>query len=318
MPNLPQDLTVVAMGGHSLLDPQKAPSVESQFQVTAAALAPVVTLINRGVPVVLTHGNGPQVGFLKRRVELAMAELHDVPLDALVADTQGALGYMIQRELRLLLKDPTHPVATLVTEVEVDPEDPAFSQPTKGIGSFYSHEEGQRLQAEYGWVMVEDSGRGWRRVVPSPRPQRIIQLETIKALLDAGVAVIACGGGGIPVAPDAKGDLMGLEAVIDKDLSSALLANDLGARTLLITTGVRTVFKGFRGGQPTPLHHIGVDEARALLDAGEFPAGSMGPKIQAAIEFLDRGGERVIICHPSDLAAAFDGQAGTTITKEPV
>ncbi len=308
-------LSVVAMGGHSLLDPRQEPSVENQFSVTAEAVRPIARLLDAGQRLLLTHGNGPQVGFLKRRIELSSHQMHDVPLDALVADTQGSLGYMIQRELRLACTRP-HSVIALVTEVEVDPLDTAFEQPTKGIGRFYNAEEAVEHQRSYGWHMREDAGRGWRRLVPSPRPKRILQLNSIQSLLLSGTTVIACGGGGIPVAPDSRGDLMGLEAVIDKDLSSALLANILKAERLFITTEVEAVYIGFGTERARALGDVSLEEIRDHQAAGEFPVGSMGPKIQAAVEFLERGGASVSICRPKDLEAAFRGEAGTRIVRE--
>jgi carbamate kinase len=311
---------VVAMGGNSLLDPALPPTVENQFAVTARAAVPIAELIARGEHLVLTHGNGPQVGFMVLRSELAEAQnvVHRVPLDSLVADSQGALGYMIQRALREELKRRglDTEVVTLVTEVEVDPNDRAFSEPTKPIGKFYSREEAETLRRDHDWEMVEDSHRGWRRVVPSPAPVEIVQLETIRRLVKQGVTVVACGGGGIPVMRDAEGHIRGLEAVIDKDRASALLAVRLGARRMMITTGVEAIYRDYLTGHRTPLAEVTVAELRALAAAGQFPPGSMGPKVEAAIYFLERGGEEVVICRPEALAEACDGRAGTRIVKE--
>src|ERR1051326_1737538 len=209
-----QPPTLVAMGGNSLLDPTRPPTVENQFAVTARAVVPIAALIEAGEHLVLTHGNGPQVGFMQLRVELAKSQMHDVPLDSLVADSQGAIGYMIQRDLReeLERRGVRAEVVTIVTEVEVDPEDEAFAEPTKPVGRFYTAAEAERLVAERGWRMVDDSHRGWRRVVPSPAPTAVVQLETIRRLVDAGVTVIACGGGGIPVARGPDGHLRAPEA----------------------------------------------------------------------------------------------------------
>jgi len=306
------------MGGNSMLDPALPPTVANQFAVTRRAIVPIVGLLAAGHRLVITHGNGPQVGWMLLRSELARAELHEVPLDSLVADSQGAIGYMLQRILReaLASRGLDLPVATLVTEVEVDPRDPAFSHPTKPVGLFYGEAEARRFERERGWQVHEDAGRGYRRVVPSPRPQRIIELDVIKLLVKDGATVISCGGGGVPIMRDLAGHLRGVEAVIDKDHVSALLATGLGAPRLVITTGVSRVQRGFHTPQAQALEHTTPSELRVLLAAGEFPAGSMRPKIEAAIDFLERGGEEVIISHPEELALAIDGKAGTRITPD--
>lgn len=310
--------TMVAMGGNSLLDPKLPPTVENQFAVTARAVVPIADLIQQGVHLVLTHGNGPQVGFMQLRVELSKEQMHEVPLDSLVADSQGAIGYMIQRDLReeLRRRGVTAEVATIVTEVEVDPADKAFSEPTKPIGKFYTAEVAEKLRAERGWDMVEDSNRGWRRVVASPSPISIVQLDTIRRLVDSGVTTIACGGGGIPVMRDEKG-IRGLEAVIDKDRASALLAVQLGVKHLYITTGVDAIYRDYLVPERrTRLDRITIAELRAMAAAGQFPPGSMGPKVEAACYFLERGGEEAVICHPEALLEAFAGRAGTRILKD--
>jgi carbamate kinase len=309
---------VVAMGGNSLLDPELPPTVENQFAVTARAVRPIASLIARGERVVITHGNGPQVGFMQLRVELSQDQIHGVPLDSLVADSQGALGYMIERDLReeLRRRGVTQEVAALVTEVEVDHLDRAFSEPTKPIGRFYSSAEAALLRRDRGWEMVEDSHRGYRRVVPSPAPRAIVQLPTIRRLVEAGVTVIACGGGGIPVERDGNGHIRGLEAVIDKDRASALLAVELGAQRLFITTGVEAIYRDFHTPRSAPIGRTTVAELKALAAAGQFPAGSMGPKVEAAIFFLERGGREVVVCRPEALEQAVDGLAGTHIVAE--
>ncbi|MBI5711225.1 MAG: carbamate kinase [Candidatus Eisenbacteria bacterium] len=309
---------VVAMGGNSLLDPRLPPTVENQFAVTARAAVPIADLIARGAHLVLTHGNGPQIGFMQLRVEISRQSVHEVPLDSLVADSQGALGYMIQRALRDELRRRGLPseVATVVTEVEVDPDDRAFAEPTKPIGKFYGAEEAAVLQREHGWEMVEDSHRGWRRVVPSPAPKDIVQFGIIRRLVDAGVTVIACGGGGIPVMRDGRGNTRGLEAVVDKDRASALLAVRLGARRMFVTTAVDAIYRDYLTEKRTALRETTIAELRALEAGRHFPPGSMGPKVEAAIYFLERGGEEVVICHPEALAEAYDGRAGTRIRKE--
>jgi len=309
---------VIAMGGNSLLDPALPPTVSSQFEVATHAVAPIAELIARGVHAVITHGNGPQVGFMLLRVELSKQELHEVPLDSLVADSQGALGYMIQRILReqLELRSVAVDVVALVTEVEVDPADRAFKEPTKPIGKFYSAEAAAHLRDERGWDMVEDSHRGYRRVVASPSPIAIVQLPTIRRLVDQGVIVIACGGGGIPVERDENGHWVGLEAVIDKDRASALLAHGLGARRMFITTGVDAIYRDYLTERRTALRRTTVKELHDLAAAGQFPPGSMGPKVEAAIRFLEQGGEEVVICRPEALVDAFEGRAGTVIVRE--
>ena len=309
---------LVAMGGNSLVDPALPPTVENQFAVTARAVEPIAELIARGERLLLTHGNGPQVGFMQLRVELASGQIHTVPLDSLVADSQGALGYMIERDLREALRrrGVAADVATLVTEVEVDARDPAFEAPSKPIGRFYPAPEAAALQRERGWRMVEDAGRGWRRVVPSPAPLEIVQLPIVRALLDADVTVIACGGGGIPVVRALDGAIRGVEAVIDKDLASALLAIRLGLRRMIITTAVDAVYRDFRGPRPVALSRTTVAELRQLANDGQFAPGSMGPKVAAAIQFLEHGGEEVTICRPDHLADAFGCRAGTHITLE--
>ena len=311
---------VIAMGGNSLLDPARPPTVANQFEVTARAVRPIAALIQRGVPVVLTHGNGPQVGFMQLRSDLARGAIHEVPLDSLVADTQGALGYMIERALRQELRraGSNADVVTLVTEVEVDPDSRAFTEPTKPVGRFYTVAEAEALQHGQGWRMVEDSHRGWRRVVPSPAPRAIVPLEVIRRLTQGGVTVIACGGGGIPVVRDAQGHIRGVEAVIDKDRTSALLAAGLGARRMMITTGVDAIYRDYLTERRQPIAHIAAAELKALAASGQFPPGSMGPKVEAALYFLERGGEEVSICSPEMLAEAYDGRAGTHVRKEPV
>ena len=311
------NVSVVAMGGNSLLDPSLPPTVDNQFAVTARAMKPVAELIGRGERLVLTHGNGPQVGFMQLRSELARGEIHEVPLDSLVADSQGALGYMIQRDLREALRqrDLEAEVASIVTEVETDPDDPAFLAPTKPVGKFYSAEEADRFRSERGWIMVEDSKRGYRRVVPSPLPIAIVQLATIRRLIEAGVTLISCGGGGIPVGRAADGSIRGLEAVIDKDRASALLAKLLGARRLFITTGVDRIYRDYQTDRRTALAEVTTTELRAMAAEKQFPPGSMGPKVEATLDFLENGGDEVVICRPEALTEAFDGRAGTTVRK---
>ena len=309
--------TVVAIGGHSLLSPDLPPTVANQFAVTRAAMRPVADLLERGEQLILTHGNGPQVGFMQLRSELARDELPEVPLDSLVADSQGAMGYMIERALRAELRTRDHddPVVTVVTEVEVDPTDPAFEHPDKPIGRFYDPAEVDTLTRERGWRMVVDPRRGARRVVPSPQPRRIVQLDTIRQLVDLGITVICCGGGGIAVSTDDAGEVVGREAVIDKDRVSMLLAVELAAPRFVITTSVDLVYADFYTDHPRPLPELTAVEAAALLQRGEFPAGSMGPKIEAAVAYLGEIDGEVIICHPDALVDAIASTAGTHIRR---
>lgn len=316
--NRSHKLTVVAIGGHSLLDPDLPPTVENQFAVTVSALTPVADLLERGERLVLTHGNGPQVGFMALRSELAKNRIHEVPLDSLVAASQGSLGYMIQRALRedLRHRGVAGQVASVVTEVRVDPTDQAFREPTKPIGRFYAAQEAEALAAEHGWTMSEDAHRGYRRVVPSPAPQEIVQFDVIRSLIDSGMTVICCGGGGIPVTRHPGGHIEGHEAVVDKDRTSMLLAVELGADRLVISTGVDCVYRDFLTGHATRLTTMSVTEAIQLEEAGQFPPGSMGPKVEAAIHYLKRVDGEVVICSPEQLVAAVDGDAGTRIRRD--
>jgi carbamate kinase len=309
--------TVIAIGGHSLLAPDLPPTVANQFAVTQEAMKPVADLLGRGEHLVLTHGNGPQVGFMQLRSELARDTLPEVPLDSLVADSQGALGYMIERALRaeLRLRGDDTRVVTIVTEVEVDPHDPAFDAPSKPIGRFYEPAEAEHLAAERGWRLMSDPKRGVRRVVPSPAPQRIVQLDTIELLCGLGITVICCGGGGIPVSRTDEGVIVGHEAVIDKDRVSMLLAVRLDAPRFVITTSVDHVYEDFYSDDPRPRPELAADEVLRLHDAGQFPAGSMGPKMEAAIDYLTAVDGETIICLPEDLVAAIEGRAGTHIRR---
>ena len=314
---IPAGLCVLAMGGNSLIDPRGPLDVENQFEIARNAVRPIAELLAKGAQLVVTHGNGPQVGFMQLRSELASTHLHEVPLDSLVADSQGSLGYMIQLALResLARRGASRPIATIVTEVEVDAHDPAFAEPTKPIGRFYSLAEADRLRRERGWQMVEDSQRGYRRVVPSPLPKRIVQLGIVRELVRADVVVITCGGGGIPVVQEGPGRVQGIEAVIDKDHASALLARGLRAPNLIITTGIDVIYKDFVSYHPQPLYQTDVAELREMMADGQFPPGSMGPKVKACIDFLEGGGELAVICRPDAVQEALAGRAGTRIYR---
>ncbi len=311
--------TVIAIGGHSLLAPDLAPTVANQYAVTQEAVKPIADLLERGEHLVLTHGNGPQVGFMQLRSELARDTLPEVPLDSLVADSQGAMGYMIERALRAELRGRGHEgrVVTIVTEVEVDVADPAFAAPNKPIGRFYDAAEADALATERGWQLMTDPRRGVRRVVPSPEPKRIVQLATIEQLVDLGITVICCGGGGIPVSRSTEGQIVGQEAVIDKDRVSMLLAVHLEAPTFAITTSVDHVYEGFYTDEPRPRPELTRAEVVALAEAGEFAEGSMAPKMEAAVAYLEAVDGEAIICLPEALVDAVDGTAGTHIRRGP-
>lgn len=306
---------VVAIGGNSLIKDPAHQTVEDQYQAASETTDHIAELIADGWDLVIVHGNGPQVGFILRRSELAAHELHEVPLDACGADTQGAIGYALQQNLQNDLRRIGVPkrVVSIVTQVEVDGADPAFQSPSKPIGSFMDADRAAERRAD-GWDMVEDAGRGWRRVVASPLPKRIVELDTIGALLDSGTTVIAVGGGGIPVVAQPDGDLRGVAAVIDKDRAAALVGVSLGAELLLISTGVEKVALNFGRPDQVDLDEITLEQARRHLAEGtHFAKGSMAPKIEAAISFLEGGGKLVVITDPEHIGAAVAGRTGTRI-----
>jgi len=310
-----QRVAVVAIGGNSLIRDREHQTVPDQFAATRETTRHIAEMVRAGWEIAITHGNGPQVGFILRRAELASHVLHRVPLDSCGADTQGAIGYMIQQCLHNdFRRMGIHKhVVTAVTQVVVDVNDPAFANPTKPIGSFLDREEALRRKEEEGWHVIEDAGRGWRRVVPSPRPVEIVERDGIRALLQARLVVVAVGGGGIPVVRDETGALRGVEAVIDKDYASALLARRLHADLLLISTAVDRVALNYgRPGQRW-LDRMTVGEAKRYLAEGHFPAGSMGPKIEAVIQYLEDGGKRAIITAPECITRALEEKAGTHV-----
>ncbi len=309
-------VAVVAIGGNSLIKDEAHPSVAGEIAALQETCAHIGGMLASGWDVVLTHGNGPQVGFNLLRSELAARAAPTLPLDMLGAQTQGSIGYLLQQVLGNELRRRTirKRVATVVTQTVVDPHDPAFHRPTKPIGRFYQKDEAGRLQAERGWQMVEDAGRGWRRVVPSPLPVEIVERLVIKGLVHQAIVVIACGGGGIPVVREPDGRLTGVEAVIDKDLASSLLAQAIGADLLLISTAVERVAVHYGRPEQRDLTAITVDEAKEYLSAGHFPAGSMGPKVRAAIEYVEAGGPEALITSPGAIERALAGQTGTRIT----
>ncbi len=307
---------VVALGGNAITRPGEAGTIAEELANLAGSLESVVELIASGCELVVTHGNGPQAGRELIRGELAQERVARLPLDVIVADLQGELGYLIARVLRDKLRRRGHPaaVACLLTMVEVSADDPAFAAPTKYVGPFYDESEARALASAHGWTVRRDADRGWRRVVPSPDPLAIVENQEIRSLVEAGVIVIGAGGGGIPVALNAAGELYGVEGVIDKDLASAVLALAIDAPELFILTGVERVMLDFATSQARPLATLTVAEARRHLAAGQFPPGSMGPKIEAACRFLEGGGERVLITHIDRLPEALAGETGTWIT----
>ncbi len=308
-------VAVVAVGGNSLIRDAQHQSIADQYAAAVETSRHIAGMIEAGWNVVLTHGNGPQVGFILRRSELARHYLHEVPLDFCGADSQGAIGYMFQKALRNEFKRRglSQQAATVVTQVQVDRNDPAFQNPSKPIGSFMEKEEAIQRRDNEGWNCVEDAGRGWRRVVASPRPQRIVERDAIHSLIQGGFVVICSGGGGIPVAEDENGDLVGVEAVIDKDFAGALLASSVGAELLLISTAVEKVALNFNKPDQQWLDRLTLAEARQYLDEGHFAKGSMGPKIQAVIWFLERGGRQALITNPENIERALAGETGTWI-----
>ncbi len=308
---------VVALGGNAISRADEGGSVQEDYANLRRSLTGVVDLVAKGHQVVLTHGNGPQVGNQMIRVELARGQAPDLPLDIVVADLQGGLGYMIERVLRnkLLHRRLETPVCVLLTQVEVQPDDPALQNPTKFVGPAFTSLEIQGLARDRGWAVAEDPGRGWRRVVPSPMPINIIERDLIRTLVDAGALVIVTGGGGIPVTRTPYGLIQGVEAVIDKDAASAVLAADVGADDLVILTSVEQVMIDFGTPNSRPIARMTVSEAREHLTNGQFPAGSMGPKIKAACRFIEGGGRRVLITDIFTLGKAIEGETGTWIVS---
>ena len=309
---------VIAIGGNSLIPDGDHESVQDQYFAAAETDDHIASLVQQGWDVAISHGNGPQVGFILRRSEMASSELHEVPLDFCGADTQGAIGYMLQQNLvnDFRQRGITKSVATIVTQVEVDANDPAFAAPSKPIGSFMDEADAKRRQDEEGWDIREDAGRGWRRVVASPQPMRIVELEVIKDLLNAGVVTIAVGGGGIPVVTNANGDLEGIAAVIDKDLASALLAGQVDADLLLISTAVEQVALNFGTPEQKWVDQFTLAEVKEYLaEGGHFAEGSMAPKMRAVVQFLEAGGKEALITNPENLERAMAGETGTRIVQ---
>ncbi|MFH2128749.1 MAG: carbamate kinase [bacterium] len=315
------NFAVVAIGGNSLIRDKNRRRVEDQYLAIVDTAKSLVDIIEAGYRIVVTHGNGAQVGFILRRSEIAFKSegLHFVPLVSCVADTQGAIGYQIQQALNneFTLRGIQKQAVTIVTQVKVHEDDPAFENPTKPIGAFYTEEEITSLQASHpDWIMVQDAGRGYRRVVPSPRPVEIIERKAIQTLVDNDFCVIAVGGGGIPVLDTGGAILKGIDAVIDKDYSAALLAKDLQADTLIISTGVDSICLHYGTPEEKPLSRMTLSETRQYIEEGHFAAGSMLPKIKAIVEFLEQGGQKAIIAQPQHLKQALQGEIGTWIVQD--
>lgn len=311
-------LAVIAIGGNSLIKDKQHQSVEDQYQAAHETAGHIARMVKDGWNVAVAHGNGPQVGFILRRSELASHELHEVPLDVCGADSQGAIGYALQQSLQNHFLDMgiDRAVATIVTQTEVSADDPAFKNPTKPIGSFMDEEEAMKRRERDGWDVVEDAGRGWRRVVASPIPTRIVEEPSVRALIAAGQIVITVGGGGIPVVADEKGHLHGIAAVIDKDFASSLLATKLGADTFIISTAVEKVAINFGKPDQQWLDKVTLAEAKAYLEEGKhFAKGSMAPKIQAIINFLEAGGTHAIVTDPPNIPRALAGETGTHFVR---
>ncbi|MCJ7626615.1 MAG: carbamate kinase [Anaerolineaceae bacterium] len=311
-------IAVVAIGGNSLIIDKNKKSVEDQYEAAKETAYHIAGMIEAGLDVAIGHGNGPQVGFILRRSEIAhkVEGMHEVPLDVCGADSQGAIGYALQQNLRNHLNrlGIDKPVSTIITQVLVDKNDPAFQTPTKPIGSFMDEEEAVTRKASLGWNVVEDSGRGWRRVVASPLPKEVIELESVKALIEAGVVVITVGGGGIPVIDKGDRQFQGTAAVIDKDFACSLLAQNINADLLLISTAVEKVALNFGKPNEEWLDQISLANAKRYVQEGvHFAKGSMAPKIDAIIWFLENGGKKAIITNPENIGRALNGETGTHI-----
>lgn len=307
---------VIALGGNAISKPGLRGTIQEQIYSTIESMEHVAELVVNGFDrIIITHGNGPQVGAAILRSEIASKTIYPLPMDICVADTQGGMGYMIQQILTNCLRKRgiKLPVVTAITQVQVDVHDSAFENPTKPVGMFYNEQEAKELMAGRGWTMKEDAGRGWRRVVASPKPVRILESEPIKAMFGKGYIVIAGGGGGIPVGLNRHNLFYGTEAVIDKDLTSALIAHDIGADTLVIMTGVEYAYIGFGTPNQRALATVTTEEIKLHLEHGEFADGSMRPKIEACLDFLSKGGKDAIITSIPKCLAALRGKTGTHI-----
>jgi carbamate kinase len=310
-------VAVVAVGGNSLIKDGNHQTVPDQYQAAYETALNIADMIEMGYNVVITHGNGPQVGFILLRSDAARDILHEVPLEYCGADTQGAIGYMFQQALHNIFRERgiNKQAATVVTQVVVDRNDPAFLKPTKPIGPFYSEEEAKLRRDRDGWTVVEDAGRGWRRVVASPLPKEIVEQNAIEQLIKSGFIVTAVGGGGIPVIRHEDGNLEGTAAVIDKDFASSLLAGNIKADVFIISTAVEKVYLNFGKPDQKSLDNITLADCKKYIEEGHFKPGSMLPKIEAVVRFLENGGEKAIITDPAHLREALEGKTGTHITK---
>jgi carbamate kinase len=311
-------LAVVAFGGNALLRPEDAGTLEEQQKRAEEAARWLLPVLNRGYELIVVHGNGPQVGNILIQVEESADRIPPQTLDVCVAQTQGSMGFLLESAMANVLSAAgfRKDIVTIITTVEVDAADPAFRKPTKPIGPFFDAARARDLQRERGWSVVEDAGRGWRKVVPSPRPRSIRNTEVIAWLVNRGKIVIAAGGGGIPVVLDDAGTVRGVEAVIDKDYAASLLASSLAADLFVILTGVAQVRRDFGKTTEEPLSSLSVARARRLAEEGQFPRGSMGPKIDAAIQFVEAGGHEVLITSAEALPEALEGRSGTYVRKE--
>lgn len=314
------EVVIVAIGGNSLVTENGRDGIEAQYEAVCETAVHIAHMVEAGYNVVVTHGNGPQVGFGLRRAELAEehANMPPIPLVNCVADTQGGIGYQIQQALmnEFAKRNINKKVATVITQVEVSKDDPKFAHPTKPIGSFFTKEQADKMMEEHPeWTMIEDSGRGYRRVVPSPKPTDIVEKDVIKTLIDNDYVVIAVGGGGIPVVKTESNTYEGIDAVIDKDFATSLLAEQINAETLIITTGVPKVSINFGKADQQELDLISAAELKKYKDDHQFPEGSMLPKIEASLSFLENSGKRVIITNPESLKAAINKESGTHIVR---
>jgi carbamate kinase len=308
-------IAVVAVGGNSLIKSEAKKSIPDQYEAGAESMHHIAEMIAQGWDVVISHGNGPQVGFILRRSEISNHELHEVSLDYCGADSQGAIGYMFVQALHneFLKRGMNKQAVAVVTQTVVDRNDKAFQNPSKPIGSFMTEQMAMERQEKEGWSVVEDAGRGWRRVVASPIPTKIVEAEAIKNLVTTGFVVIGVGGGGIPVLEAPNGDLVGVEAVIDKDFGSALLANLIGADLFIISTAVEKVAINFNKPDQKWLDRMTLAEAKKYAEEGQFAKGSMLPKVQAIIKFLESGGKKALITNPESISRALAGETGTWI-----
>ncbi len=311
---MPIKTAVIAIGGNSLIKDNSKRDLNYQWDAVRETCEHIARMVQQGWRVVITHGNGPQVGYILRRAELAAHEVHTVPLDIIGADTQGSIGYMLQQALRNSLRvlGISQSVVSLITQTRVDKNDPAFENPNKPIGGFLSEAEARQFEVS-GWSVIEDAGRGWRRVVASPQPLEIIELDAINLALQNDYIVIAVGGGGIPVIRNDMGELRGVYAVIDKDRASSLLATGIGADLLIISTGVEKVAIHFNTPDQRSLDRMSLADARQYMAEGHFAPGSMLPKVEAVISFLEKGGPQALITNPENIERALRGETGTWI-----